>query len=221
MYYLTRIDSLPVRYWYPPKPVYAISSAPCGGGLGWRNWVVNATVPADYNRKDPEVHLEGIARRLGLYGFGIGMLTAVDVGQRAVFSEDDGVAGSATVGLGNPTWAAAPDGDLRSLKVGTINIMIQLPVMMTDAALVNAVATATEAKVQALLDCGVEATGTATDGLAILCAPSVIGGNPQTFEKFGGPRSTWGARIARAVHSAVKTGSKIWMAEQSLERLTK
>ena len=37
---------------------------------------------------------------------------------------------------------------------GTVNIFVSVPVPLTDAALVNAVITATEAKTQAVLDAG-------------------------------------------------------------------
>ncbi|MCA1657528.1 MAG: adenosylcobinamide amidohydrolase, partial [Actinobacteria bacterium] len=35
---------LPVLVWRLPRPVRAIASAPHGGGLGVRRWVVNAQV---------------------------------------------------------------------------------------------------------------------------------------------------------------------------------
>jgi adenosylcobinamide amidohydrolase len=70
-------------------------------------------------------------------------------------------------------------------------------VPLSDAAYVGAVMTATEAKTQAVLEAGFRATGTATDAICI-AAPAA--GQP---EDFTGPRSLWGARIARAVHSAV------------------
>jgi adenosylcobinamide amidohydrolase len=90
--------------------------------------------------------------------------------------------------------------------VGTINTLVRVPVRLSDAALVNAVATVAEAKAQALWEIGVEATGTASDATAVLCAPD------GTAEPFGGPRSTWGARIARAVHAAVREGGRDWLA---------
>jgi adenosylcobinamide amidohydrolase len=74
-------------------------------------------------------------------------------------------------------------------------------VPLREGAYVNAVMTATEAKTQALLEAGFRATGTATDAICI-AAPAA--GEP---EDFAGPRSVWGGRIARAVHSAVHTGA--------------
>ena len=72
-----------------------------------------------------------------------------------------------------------------------------MPARLGDAALVNAVATATEAKAQALRELGIAATGTATDAVTVLCPPT------GPVEAYGGPRSRWGARLARAVHEAV------------------
>jgi adenosylcobinamide amidohydrolase len=86
-------------------------------------------------------------------------------------------------------------------RPGTINIIVSVPVPLRDAAYVNAVMTATEAKTQALLDAGFRATGTASDAICI-AAPAA--GEP---EDFAGPRALWGARIARAVHSAVHAGA--------------
>ena len=120
--------------------------------------------------------------------------------------EDEGAYAAATVGLRVPIWAAAPSGNadrelVPTWRPGTINILVSVPVPLSDAAYVNAVMTATEAKTQALLDAGFRASGTASDAICV-AAPAT--GEP---EDFAGPRSLWGARIARAVHSAVHTGA--------------
>ncbi|MFJ7191633.1 adenosylcobinamide amidohydrolase [Streptomyces bacillaris] len=100
---------------------------------------------------------------------------------------------------------AAPGTESRTPhRPGTVNIVVGLPVALSDAALVNAVATATEAKVQALLDAGLDCSGTPTDAVCIAAPePGPDGGEP-----FAGPRSPWGARIARAVHTAVLAGAR-------------
>jgi adenosylcobinamide amidohydrolase len=195
--------------WRLETPVRAIASGPFGGGLGMRHWVVNATVHKDYNRLDPDRHLAELAELRGLSGPGVGMLTAVDVG-RAVTVEDGGVTVTATVGLGYPTWAAAPAeyaDDEDKPSIGTINLVVWCPVALQDAALVNTVATITEAKTQALWDCGVKATGTASDAVFVACVQPT---GPDA-ESYGGPRSVWGARCARAVHAAVGTGTDDWL----------
>ena len=197
---------MPVLVWRFARPLLAISSGPLGGGIGQRSWAVNATVPMSYDRDDPDVHLAGIAAGLGLPDTpGVGLLTGVDVARHAVAS-DGGAAVTATVGLGAPAWAAAPDGDLRRAAPGTINIVAHVPVRLSEAALVNAVATIAEAKAQALWDLSVPATGTCTDATCLSCPPD------GPAEPYGGPRSTWGARLARAVHAAVLSGGKAWLA---------
>jgi adenosylcobinamide amidohydrolase len=180
----------------------AIASAPHGGGLGVRRWVVNAQVPASYARRDPDHHLSRLAVSLGLAGRGVGLLTAADVRQYRS-STDGGVEAAATVGLGHPIQAAAPDDrSAPAALVGTINLVAFLPQRLADAALVNAVATVTEAKVQALRDLGLDATGTATDAVCILCPTD------GRASDFGGPRSMWGSRLARAAHAAVLAGAR-------------
>ncbi|MGW0485694.1 adenosylcobinamide amidohydrolase [Nonomuraea sp. NPDC003214] len=180
-----------------------ISSAMLGGGIGPRTWVLNAQVVAGYSRTDPVEHLTS----LGPTGDGVGMMTAASV-DRYSEARDGGVHAVATVGLRVPTWAAAPEGaadpELAPMRVGTINILAVVPVAMTDAALVNAVMTITEAKTQALAETGYAGTGTASDAVC-LAVPAT---GPE--ELFGGPRSEWGARLARAVHAAVRHGAEAW-----------
>ncbi|OBK17223.1 adenosylcobinamide amidohydrolase [Mycobacterium asiaticum] len=224
---------IPLLLWQFDAPRLCISSGPLGGGIGARDWIVNATVPLDYGRTDPDRHLVEIGSALGLVGIGCGLLTAVDV-TRHHLAADSGVQAAATVGLSSPAWAAAPDRDFRRelpsgvittaftsyqsveyrpltdgdpYRAGTINVVVAVPVRLSQAALVNAVATATEAKVQALHEIGVRATGTASDAIVVHCPTD------GPAEAFAGPRSVFGARIARAVHAAVLGGARSWIAE--------
>ena len=197
--------SLPVAVWRAGPDCRMIASGVVGGGIGERAWVLNAQVPGGYDRMDPGVHVAELAAGLGLAGPGVGLLTAASVADVAA-REDEGVRAAATVGLRVPTWAAAASGSADRefgpiRRPGTINIIVSVPVPLADAAYVNAVITATEAKTQALLEAGVRATGTASDAVCI-AAPAA--GEP---EDFAGPRSVWGARIARAVHAAVLAGA--------------
>jgi len=197
-------QDIPLLVWRPAEPVRAISSGPLGGGIGVRHWVINATVPMSYRRDDPDAHLTGLADRLDLRGPGIGLLTGVDVAE-VVSGTDTGVRVWATVGLGAPIWAAAPAPPVdahpdAARGVGTVNIVALVPARLSDAALVNAVATVVEAKAQALRELRLPATGTATDAVTILCP---LAGPPAPY---GGPRSRWGAPLARAAHRAVLAG---------------
>ena len=190
----------PVLVWRFAEPMLAIASAPHGGGIGPRDWVVNAQVPSDYARVDPADHLGEIAAELGCTGAGVGLLTAASVGAYSEAS-DHGVTAFATVGLRYPTWAAAPAGAGENAAVGTINIVAFVPTRLADGALVNAVMTVTEAKTQALLDAGVDGTGTASDAVCVLTP------REGRAEPFAGPRSDIGAALARAVHAAVTAGA--------------
>lgn len=191
----------PVLVWRSATPFRCASSGALGGGLGDRSWVLNAEVTLDYEHPDPEAHLADIAAGLGLpAGAGTALMTAAPVLDVEV-AHDGGAGCAATVGVTRPTWAAAPDDGWTPWLPGTINLVVVVPAPLSDAALVNAIVTATEAKTQALLDAGVPGTGTASDAVVICCPP---GGS----EAYGGPRSTWGARLARAVHASVEAGTK-------------
>jgi adenosylcobinamide amidohydrolase len=163
-----------------------ISSAVLGGGIGERAWILNAQVGHGYRRIDPDHHLANLARAAGAHGPGVGLMTAADV--RAYgYAHDDGVHAVATAGLGVRGWAASPvEGTITAPHVGTINIVATFPVALTDAALVNAVATATEAKVQALLDAGFDCSGTPTDAVCIAARSPRA---ESEVHAFAGPRS--------------------------------
>jgi adenosylcobinamide hydrolase len=191
---------LPMLVWRFDEPRAVASTASIGGGLGRRDWVINAQVAIDYSRRDQEGHGAELARAVGVSGPGVVMLTATDVG-RCHHAKDGDVLVDATVGLTHPTWAADADGAGGGSRPGTINILATLPVRLTDAALLNALVTVTEAKTQALLEAGIPGTGTASDAVTVACPAA----GPQ--EPFAGPRSVWGARLARAAHAAVLAGA--------------
>lgn len=185
--------------WAFTKPVRALSSAPVGGGLGSPRWIINVRVPTDYSRTDLDVHIDEVARSQALTGPGIGTLTAARVSEwRRGLCE--GVVADATVGVSKPTWAADPAGGWSDWSAGTINLVVQVPVPLHDSAAVNAVSTATEAKTQALIEAAVPGTGTASDTVTIVWP------DREPTIQFGGPRSEWGSRVARATHAAVRAG---------------
>ncbi|MEU8081322.1 adenosylcobinamide amidohydrolase [Catellatospora citrea] len=213
--------SMPALLWRAGDGWQMISSAVLGGGLGPRAWVLNAQVGHGYARLDPDRHLTEIAQRHGMTGRGVGLMTAARVTEGA-FAVDGGVEALVTAGIGVCGWAAEPAAtprDVASTPVpaetapvtttpaaaapgraapvpGTVNIIVALPVALSPGAMVNAVATATEAKVQALLDAGFDASGTPTDAV---CVAAREAGEEVLF---AGPRSEWGSRLARAVHAA-------------------
>lgn len=196
--------SLPLLVWRFDPPMAVAATASVGGGVGERPWLINAQVDTAYSRHDQDEHGAELAAIAGLTGRGVVMFTAADV-DRVCRADDGGVQVDATVGLTHPTWAAADDIVERAARApGTINILAIVPVPLSPAAMLNALCTATEAKTQALLQAGILGTGTASDAVAVACP---TGGAP---EPFAGPRSVWGARLARAVHAAVLAGSSGW-----------
>lgn len=195
----------------------AISSAGLGGGLGPCGWWLNAQVSKHYHHPDPVAHAGELAASFGLAGPGVVMLTAADA-SRFTVADAEGTQAVATVGLGLPIPAAATPQAMALEDYsppGTINVLVTVPVALGDAALVNAVMTATEAKTQALIDARVPGTGTSSDAVCIACpaAGSELVGEIGKEGLYGGPRSIWGARIARAVHAAVAAGTADWTAQ--------
>ena len=197
-------EGRPVLVWRFAAPVRCIASSVLGGGIGERAWITNATVSLGYREADPAAHAARIAAACGVPGGeGVGLLTGVDVRSFAG-ADDEGAEVVATVGLGAITTAAAPPGAYEMWVPGTVNVVAWVPERLADAALVNLVATITEAKVQAFADAVVPATGTPTDAVVVCCptGPRV----DDDEHRYGGPRSAWGSRIARAAHAAITAG---------------
>ena len=196
------VPALAALAWRLPTPLLSASTATVGGGIGLRQWVANVQVPHDYARRDVADHVAEVADALGLSGPGVGMLTAAEVAAGAL-AREAGVQVEATVGLDRPLWAAAPaeaDVTAAAAAPGTVNVVVFLPVRHSEAALANILCTVTEAKVQAFLDGGVPGTGTASDAVTVLCPAS------GQAEPFGGPRSQYGSRVARAVYAGLRSG---------------
>lgn len=206
----------PALVWTPGPGYRMISTGVDGGGLGERHWWLNTQVGREYFEPDPVAHVRRIAAGFGLRGPGVGMLTAADVRHHDT-ATDDGAWAVATVGLGLPVPAAASVEEIAHETAprgpGTINVLVVVPVPLEDSALVNLVITATEAKTQALAEAGVPGTGTSSDAVCIACpvTPGRSGAAGPAPEPYGGPRSAWGARAARAVHAAVARGTAGWL----------
>jgi len=221
----------PVLLWRAGPGWRGISSGVTGGGIGAINWWLNAQVNLEYHDPDPQQHAQMIAEELGVAGLrGVGMLTAAEV-SRVESAEVEGVRVWATVGISVPVMAAGSPGHpvptSGDWRPGTINTLIVVPQPLSDAALVNLVITATEAKSQALAEAGVPGTGTASDSVCVAAARSaasdgsagglVAGVVAQADDGlYGGPRSVWGRRVAVAVHRAVAVGIAGWIDRNGL-----
>ncbi|VAW07877.1 Adenosylcobinamide amidohydrolase [hydrothermal vent metagenome] len=188
-----------VLVWEITTPMMSLSSAPVGGGFGRPGWIINIGVAKDYMRTDLAAHVGEVTSQIALCGAGIALFTAAAIDQ--VQQRDvGGVVVDATVGITKPTWAADASGSYTSWSPGTINLVIRLPNGLDAGAAVNAVITATEAKTQALAESNVPGTGTASDAIVVVWPAE------GQRERFAGPRSEWGSRIALAVYGAVRAG---------------
>jgi adenosylcobinamide amidohydrolase len=117
----------------------------------------------------------------------------------------------ATVGLGNAARVGAPP--QQAARVGTINLLAHVDRPLSQAALIEAVSIATEARTAAIIDLdwrqgGNTVTGTGTDCIAV-AASSMDGG-----DNFAGLHTDIGAAIGRAVYDAVSQGGALWVEEQ-------
>jgi adenosylcobinamide hydrolase len=214
------------------SPMRTLNSSPWGGGFGMHTTLMNRQVDKLYNEADPLREMHEFILREGLKARGTaGMLTAAmvkDVGFSTLTWTRDGaeVIGShndtytetgthtlhvcawVTVGLGNKARAGA-ELPAASLYPGTINTIIVIDGQLTDAAMVNAVITATEAKAAALQSLGVEveglpATGTTTD--AVLIATTCRG----HLYSYAGTATALGYMIGRTVYEAIMASGQLY-----------
>lgn len=161
-----------------------------------------------YDCADPAAEMKRFLQRSGFEPERTAaMLTAANIrgyGRKlAAAGGGPAVCAWVTAGLSNRSRA----GSLRAsdkLYPGTINTIVVIDGALTEAALVNAVITATEAKAAALQDMGVltddglQATGTTTDAVIIAAVPR---GGPI---RYAGPATTAGAAIGAAVYEATR-----------------
>jgi adenosylcobinamide amidohydrolase len=100
--------------------------------------------------------------------------------------------------------------------VGTINVLAVVSVPLTDGALVEAVALASEARTAALVPFAVPsvvsgqvASGTGTDCIAIACPP--LGPGVQCY---AGKHTEVGSAVGLSVREAVERATRKWLDEQ-------
>lgn len=160
-----------------------------------------------------------LARRLAAAGLedAVAMMTSRDVRRhRLASARSGGIAASclATVGLRNAVRVGAP----RAVpaRPGTVNLLAAVSVSLSEAALVEAVSIAAEARTAAIIDAawptaGGLATGTGTD--CIVVAASAAGADRPRAEAFAGLHTRVGEALGAAVYEAVGRGAREWIAE--------
>jgi adenosylcobinamide amidohydrolase len=146
----------------------------------------------------------------------VGLMTARDVRRHdveRVARGDVEASCVATVGLGN-LLAVGDAPAAATAHVGTINVLCQVSVGLTEEALIEACALVAEARTAAVLAAGLEsplsarpATGTGTDCI-VVAAPSVAHREP-----FAGKHTASGSAVGAAVFGAVARGVARWREE--------
>lgn len=200
--------------------VRACSWAVLGGGFATASHVAWIEVRDDELR--PPVEPSALAReRLRTEGFGgdaVALLTSRRVASyetHRVEERDVWVRAVATVGLGNALRAGDPAGVAG--RIGTINLLVYASAPLTDEALLEANAIATEAKTAAVLEGGIisrrtgrAATGTGTDCTVMACATSA-----GRRERYAGKHTRLGALVGVAAHHVVREGVRRWLEENA------
>jgi iron complex transport system ATP-binding protein len=200
------------------RPLKVLSSAVLGGERRRARFIMNLTVDENYNGENPAKDLALLAGKLNLGDEVLGLMTAVDVRHTVMgFGTRSGlgVAAVCTAGVGNAcsagsqVWAAKG-----KVAPGTINMVLLIDGNLTEAAMVNAVITATEAKTMALCradirlpEDGTLATGTTTDAVVIACTGK---GKPLMY---AGAATELGFLIGRTAYKAVAQGISDYLTE--------
>ncbi len=205
-------DALIVSF---PAPARTLSWAVVNGGFCHADHIINHHVSGSDRLfcARPQRWLEEAASRLELQGTVVAMATAVamnSVIHTPLSAGNVGVNCFATVGCGN----ALSVGDPASVtleepvpsRLHTINMTLTVQPGLTDEAMVEAIQIATEGRVRALYEAGIQsslstltATGTGTDCIAVVS----LG---RERERYCGKHTQLGELIGRAAYFAVRNG---------------
>jgi len=178
----------------------ALSSGVNGGRRAVNN-ILNIQVPHDFSHDDPKSYIEGVTASMTLEEDCLALLTAVEMKNVRILS-DGCVTVFVTAGLTNPS------------SFGTINIIVISSEKMSEGAIVGTIITATEAKTRALIDKGLEFTGTTSD--AIIIAYEQTGeGEPILY---GGPATPFGSRVSKLVRAGVKEALKAYYGTDDVDK---
>ncbi|TDL32979.1 ATP-binding cassette domain-containing protein [Jeotgalibacillus sp. S-D1] len=186
------------------QPLKSLSSAVIGAGLGWHRHFVNRHVPMDYSCDDSYRDMCDYADQHGWNSSDtVGMMTAVmveDVVIREYHDDDLSIVIAVTAGVGNAVDVSLAHKRKQKEAIGTINSWVFINGKLSDEAFIQAMMTATEAKVKALQHAKVKdpitdtlATGTSTDSLLVASTQS------GPFVQYSGTVTALGKLIGRGI----------------------
>lgn len=149
------------------------------------------------------------------HGEAVHLMTSRSLAQHDLANATAGAVTSsclATVGLSNAGRVGEPfDG---GAPVGTINLLAHVGTSLSEAACIEALSIASEARTAAVMDLGLRrdghiVTGTGTDCI-VVASPR---GRPAI--PFAGLHTDAGISLGRAVYDAVRDGGRRWLAERA------
>lgn len=190
------------------KPLKTLSSAVINSGFSWSKFFVNRHVDKNYNVDEPESELRDYLTTLGFDPtYAVAMMTAArleDAVCKTIKMEQFSLYVVVTAGVSNAVDISKAY--LRTDFVytpGTINTWVFIDGNLPDSAFVQAMMTATEAKVRAIHENNILdpetntlATGTSTDSLLIASTQTGY------FHEYAGTITSLGKAIGHAVFDA-------------------
>ena len=194
------------------KTHQVISSAVLNGGMSYADHILNINVASNSTcTAAADKSLLQYSQNLNLNGAVVGMMTAASMKSfrlEQTTAQGVDIVVLVTSGLSNPRHvgdhAEYREMTTSTTDVGTINTIVLTSASLTEAALVEALMIATEAKTAALIDAEVLspisqqlATGTGTDAIAI------VNGHGPTTVHFCGKHVLFGELLGRLVKDAV------------------
>lgn len=194
-----------------PCAAEALSSAVYGGGCNIIETIVNKYVDWRYECDDPHQDLKDAVKKAG-YALEqtAGLLTAVKLEYTAVLEErheEFAIVCCTTAGISNAARAGSKRTTFSAYTPGTINVILLIDGRLSQAAMVNVLLTAVEAKAAALADLGIKdaengltATGTTTDSMVLGVSQS---NSYQVLHRYAGTATDLGAAIGRVVYGTV------------------
>lgn len=188
------------------RALKVLSSSAFNGGFVKAKSIINIQVTEDFDHANPEKFLEEIKSKLSLRGPTVGLLTAVKMENLSIRKHEDKVKVVAITTAGVTHPAAAGDRiRLEDSRNGTINTILLVDSRLSDGAMVEAVKTATEAKVLVMSDLDIRsrysgevASGTITDTIVVACTEK---GEELMYS---GPATAVGRAIARTVKTSIE-----------------
>lgn len=208
--YFKLLDSSRIET-YSPAMLRTLSSAVHLGGFAEANGIVNWKVPIPYDCDDP---VGDVDTQFGQWGYDpsrtVGLLTAAKLTHASVVEVEGDrfkLLCCTTSGTGNAARAGLPRETFSAYTAGTINTILLVDGQMTDAAMVNAIITASEAKAAALQDLRISdfengniATGTTTDAVVIGVSQNE---QYEAVHAYAGTATTIGNAIGQSVYETV------------------